>query len=127
MDLSLAGTIRDRATAFGITHASIDSNDVDDVRRWATPLIQAIRVDPKPLVLELEVDRLGPHSKGDDPRPESELAAMRERDWESRYRRQHPAEFEELSRRQKALIESLVAEVSARPLAVPRIAPWESR
>jgi 2-oxoisovalerate dehydrogenase E1 component len=72
IDLNLAGSIRGRTEAFGITTNEIESNDVVElIDRFAAALAH-VRKGQGPFCQIVHTYRLGPHSKGDDLRPEAE-------------------------------------------------------
>ncbi|MGW8251509.1 MAG: thiamine pyrophosphate-dependent enzyme, partial [Anaerolineales bacterium] len=75
--LALAGKIAARFAAFDIPSAELDSSDVLEVRATAGELVQSVRAASGPRALVLHTCRFGPHSKGDDTRPEQEIASMR--------------------------------------------------
>ncbi|MEV4140095.1 thiamine pyrophosphate-dependent dehydrogenase E1 component subunit alpha [Dactylosporangium sp. NPDC049742] len=77
----LAGTIAGRAAAFGIPHLHVPCEDVTAMRSLLAGPLQRVRDGGGPLVVEFATHRLGPHSKGDDPRPAAELDRLRARDW----------------------------------------------
>ncbi|WP_214110879.1 thiamine pyrophosphate-dependent dehydrogenase E1 component subunit alpha [Acrocarpospora catenulata] len=109
----LAGTIRDRAHAFAIRHHEITSTHIPDIRAQIGPLIESVRTDSRPLVLEFATHRLGPHSKGDDTRPASLVRGLP--DW---YRDLSGADgFTEADRAARELVAGIVREVAARPLS----------
>lgn len=72
--LGIAGSIRDRAKPFGIRTVSVHGTDVDQIFEVATDLTDYIRRERRPAWLHLRTYRMGPHSKGDDTRPEDEIA-----------------------------------------------------
>jgi TPP-dependent pyruvate/acetoin dehydrogenase alpha subunit len=111
----LAGTIAGRARAFGAGYLRVDSVDVAAIRSALGPVVDGLRRDPGPLVVEFRTQRIGPHSKGDDTRTAQELASLRERDWYQRYAADHPDQFAGADERQHQLVASVVAEVAARP------------
>ena len=113
----MAGTIADRARAFGITHARLTGHDVPAIRTAVTGLISRVRSKPAPLILEFDTVRLGPHSKGDDTRDAEELRSLRERDWATRYAKRFPEQFRRIDRAQRDRIDEVVAEVLQRPLS----------
>src|SRR5262249_22251875 len=67
----MAGTIRARAAAFGITHLRVESTGLTAIRAAAGPLVERVR-GGAPVVLEFVTHRLGPHSKGDDTRTDAQ-------------------------------------------------------
>lgn len=85
-DLGVAGSITDRARAFGIDCHHIASTDADDIYNGVAPIVDQIRSSGRPAWLHLETVRLGPHSKGDDTRDERYVAELQKRDPLSLYR-----------------------------------------
>ncbi|GAB4580293.1 MAG: alpha-ketoacid dehydrogenase subunit alpha/beta [Anaerolineales bacterium] len=78
IDLALAGSLPARLTAFGIPTCELDTSNVLDILPVAGNLLAEIRTTQTPRALILHTCRFGPHSKGDDTRPEDEVARMRE-------------------------------------------------
>lgn len=116
----LAGTIAGRAAAFGIPHRRLESTDVDTIRAELTEPVQEVRRECRPLVVEFATHRIGPHSKGDDTRSPAELRALADGDWYRRYAAEWPDRFALIDARQRARVDEIVAEVTARPLST-----WE--
>ena len=110
----LAGTIADRAAAFGIAHLWTQSFDVASVRTELAEGVQRIRDGHGPLVVEFTTRRLGPHSKGDDPRPAAELARLRAEDWYPWYAEAYGQTFTAIDARQRARVAAVVSDVTAR-------------
>ncbi|GAA0400203.1 dehydrogenase [Acrocarpospora corrugata] len=110
----LAGTIRDRAHAFGIRHHGVTSTDISEIRSQLAPLIESVRTDSRPLVIEFETHRLGPHSKGDDTRPPDQVRNLP--DW---YRQSgwNPIEFAQADQAARTRVDQVVRDVAARPLS----------
>ncbi len=78
---ALAGSIRARFEAFGITVSELDSSDVTAIQPLAANCIEGVRTTQHPQALILNTCRFGPHSKIDDNRPVEDLARMKaERD-----------------------------------------------
>ncbi len=78
---ALAGSLRGRFEAFGMTGLELDSSDVLKIREAAIELIDAIRANGAPRYLVLHTARFGPHSKGDDTRtPETVVELKTNRD-----------------------------------------------
>jgi acetoin:2,6-dichlorophenolindophenol oxidoreductase subunit alpha len=75
--LAVAGEIALRFRAFGIHTEELDSSDVLEILPLAGRLRQQVRQGLGPRALVLHTARFGPHSKGDDTRPEAEVAALR--------------------------------------------------
>ncbi len=116
--LELAGTIAGRAAAFGAVHHATATSDVAGLRAEVAPLVAAVRGGAGPHVLEIAVDRLGPHSKGDDTRPAEELRRAAERDWYAPLAATRP----DLDDRARRFVEDIAAEVLSRPLS-----EWQPR
>ncbi|MER5648311.1 thiamine pyrophosphate-dependent dehydrogenase E1 component subunit alpha [Streptosporangium sp. NPDC002524] len=112
----MAGTVADRAAAFGIPHRLVLSTDVNEIRLSLEREIARVR-EGQPLVVEFVTHRLGPHSKGDDIRPAEVVRAARDNDWYARYAHDHPEHFYRLDGVVRAEVEAVADEVAARPLS----------
>lgn len=77
IDLNLAGDIVARFSAFGIPTQELDTSDVLIIQSESNRAQSAIRTTRKPQALILNTHRFGPHSKGDDTRPEEQLIELR--------------------------------------------------
>lgn len=75
---TLAGDVRQRFMAFGIPAVEMDSSDVMEIAAGAFHLMQEVHEESTPRALILNTARFGPHSKGDDTRPEAEVAELKE-------------------------------------------------
>jgi acetoin:2,6-dichlorophenolindophenol oxidoreductase subunit alpha len=113
-DRQLAGTIADRAAAFGIGCTESSSTDLNGIRALAGPEIARVRAEQAPHVLLLNTMRLGPHSKGDDSRPADEVRALWRRDWLGRYAEAFPEQFATADVRARQRIADISAAVLAR-------------
>ncbi|MFI0942877.1 thiamine pyrophosphate-dependent dehydrogenase E1 component subunit alpha [Streptomyces sp. NPDC021020] len=113
-DRHTAGSLRDRALAFGAAHRRTSSHDVTAIREELAPLLLRVREGVGPLVVEFDTVRLGPHSKGDDTRDPAEVARLRERDWYPAYRRDFPGQFAAAEAEARRLVEDAVADVTGR-------------
>jgi TPP-dependent pyruvate/acetoin dehydrogenase alpha subunit len=78
--LALAGGIRERAQAFGIETAELDTTDVLEIHAEAARAVAHVRASSEPFFLVLNTYRFSPHSKGDDNRDPAEIEDRRERD-----------------------------------------------
>lgn len=78
--LAVAGSIPDRARAFGIETVELDTTDVRAVHEQALAAVQQVRAACRPFFLVLRTYRFSPHSKGDDTREAAEIEARRRRD-----------------------------------------------
>lgn len=114
---NMAGTIADRAAAFGIAHRAIAGTDISEIRGGLAPLVRAVRERPCPAVAEFDTVRIGPHSKGDDTRDAGALADARAQDWYRRYAADDPGRLARADARQRARVGRIIAEVEARPPA----------
>lgn len=79
-ELQHAGDLSERARSFGIDIHKIDGMDVVAVYHTAMQAARKCRVENRPQVVFMDTYRFGPHSKGDDFRSESEVAAHKLRD-----------------------------------------------
>lgn len=79
-ELCVSGSIAERAQPFGIRSFSCRGTDVNAIFEATHDAVEYVRSEGKPAWLYLETVRLGPHSKGDDTRPEDTLAALRKHD-----------------------------------------------
>jgi len=77
---NLAGTITDRANAFGIANGEIESNNIEELYPLFKKIINRIRKDGNPYFQVVKTYRLNAHSKGDDFREEKEIALWRKKD-----------------------------------------------
>ena len=75
--LAMAGSMAARFTAFAIPVIELDSSDVREIRSVAEALTSEMRSDNHPRALIIHTVRFGPHSKGDDTRPEADVAELR--------------------------------------------------
>jgi acetoin:2,6-dichlorophenolindophenol oxidoreductase subunit alpha len=80
VELELAGSIRARASAFGIETDELDTTDVEEIHAVAGRAITRIRDTGEPFFFVLDTYRFSPHSKGDDNRDPAEIEQRRERD-----------------------------------------------
>jgi TPP-dependent pyruvate/acetoin dehydrogenase alpha subunit len=81
VEMALAGEISARFNAFGIPTCELDTSDVLEISPVAEELLGKVRSSGTPRGLILHTVRFGPHSKGDDTRPDDVIARLRaERD-----------------------------------------------
>lgn len=76
----IAGDVAARPRAFGIATDECRSTDAGEISAQAAKAIAAARSGRGPQCLVCYTYRLGPHSKGDDTRPEAELREAWSRD-----------------------------------------------
>jgi TPP-dependent pyruvate/acetoin dehydrogenase alpha subunit len=116
--LGVAGSLSDRARAFGLSAGDCDGWDVAAlVARFGT-IIGQVRSECRAHVEVVETYRLNAHSKGDDSRDAGEVAAFRDRDplphWGERL---EPARRAALDAEIEARLADVLAEVEAMPFA----------
>jgi 2-oxoisovalerate dehydrogenase E1 component len=80
MSLNLSGSIFSRLKAFNIEANEIESNDIQELLVCFHKAFTYVRSEQKPFCQIINTYRLGPHSKGDDDREESEIKSWKERD-----------------------------------------------
>ena len=78
--LTLAGSIPERAQAFGIEALHLATTDVESIYIATTKALEQIRKTGRPFFLVLDTYRFSPHSKGDDNRDEAEIESHRDYD-----------------------------------------------
>lgn len=115
-DLAVSGSIADRAKAFGVRSFSHVSTDVLEIHAFASEAIAYVRGQRRPAWLHIETVRLGPHSKGDDTRPEALMATLRERD-PLIVHRDRAADASAMEARARSLVEAAVEEAKRMPVA----------
>lgn len=72
-DYAVSGSIVGRACGFGIKAMEITSNDTEELRAYFSEAVSYVRTTGKPICCAIHTYRLGPHSKGDDPRDPAEV------------------------------------------------------
>lgn len=115
--LQMAGTIGDRARAFGLRFQEIGHNDVGRIRSEVAGTVAAVRDAHEPAVVQFNTARLGPHSKGDDTRSPEEVERLRAGDWYAALEAAFPAAFRAADERQRRRVAEVVREVESRPLS----------
>jgi acetoin:2,6-dichlorophenolindophenol oxidoreductase subunit alpha len=113
---AMAGTVRGRAEAFGISYRHVTGADLAAIRRELAPVVAGIRDTPAPAVVEFDTVRLAAHSKGDDTRDREHVAELHARDWYARYRERYGERFATLDLGQRRRMDQVVADVGHRPL-----------
>ena len=115
IEAHLAGSIAERVRAFGIDYQRVTGTDITAIRTLLAPLIERVRKQSRPLVVEFLTVRLGPHSKGDDTRDPAKMAELQQQDWYLRYAALDPDRVAILARHQNELIAQVAREVESRP------------
>ena len=116
---TLAGGIRARAEAFGIETAYSDTWNWPALLSAIADSADLVRRTSRPRFHQVDTYRLMAHSKGDDNRPESEVAPYWERDPIATLAEQYASDprFQEMAREVEQLIEEAVAEAEAAPFS----------
>lgn len=111
------GDILARGAAFGLAARRVSDAD-PALWQVAADAVEAVRTTRRPGFLIIDTCRLGPHSKGDDLRPEAEIAAIRTRDPVARLGATlDPAERDRIDAAATALIVRVAATAAASPEA----------
>ena len=80
IELTLAGKIKDRFTAFNIDTQELDTFNVSKIHQVSSNMINKIRKSNKPNCLILNTYRFASHSKSDDGRSQSEVEKWKQKD-----------------------------------------------
>jgi TPP-dependent pyruvate/acetoin dehydrogenase alpha subunit len=80
IELTLAGKIKDRFTAFNIDTQELDTFNVSKIHQVSSIMINKIRKSNKPNCLILNTYRFASHSKSDDGRSQSEVEKWKRKD-----------------------------------------------
>lgn len=80
IELTLAGKIKDRFTAFNIDTEELDTFNVSTIHQESSKMINKIRNSSKPGCLILNTYRFASHSKSDDGRSQSEIEKWKHKD-----------------------------------------------
>lgn len=120
------GDIVSRGEAFGLSTWRLDDQDPEFVAR-AAQIVNQTRENGSPGMLVIDTGRLGPHSKGDDLRPEEEREVLLARD-PLRKAAEHltPGEIEAIKTATSAFLRSVETHAMASPLARFDLAPQHS-
>lgn len=78
--LNFSGSFVGRVNGFDISTGEIETNDAEELYRRFGPIVEKVRSKQLPHVEIIHTYRLGPHSKGDDDRPEEEINAWQKKD-----------------------------------------------
>ncbi len=113
-EMHMAGNVAERARAFGVDYQLVTGTDVGSIRKLLAPLLDVVRRESRPLVVEFRTVRLGPHSKGDDTRSAEELAQLQREDWAAQYAAGNPERFTQVASRMTAYIDDVAKEVEHR-------------
>lgn len=114
-EMQLSGSIKGRARAFDIGYQLITTTDIGEIRESLAQRIETIRSGYTPFIAEFRTMRLGPHSKGDDTRPDNEVRTLRARDWWERYALSAPERFQAIDKQQRLRVQEVANWVSQLP------------
>jgi 2-oxoisovalerate dehydrogenase E1 component len=116
--LNMAGSIKNRANAFGVDYYYCDENsDVEVIQTIAKKAFDKVRENNTPAVIEIKTRRLSSHSKGDDTRSADEISQLISKDWKEKFKSINPEEFLKIENIVDIEIEQIVSKVLAKPLA----------
>lgn len=117
IERTLAGSVAGRAAAFGIEFGRQDSRRWEELAESLTEIVDTIRREKRPFLLEIETYRLQAHSKGDDTRDPERIAQLHEADPLNRLMKEQAAELAPLLEEVHTQIERayLAAKRSAYP------------
>ena len=116
-DRGVAGNMLARGQAFGLASHWLADTDPGLMQK-AAEVVTEVRVTRKPAYLVIETARLGPHSKGDDLRPEAEIARVEARDPLLALKARLPEKLAAAAGQEAlAFVRECSAEVLSRPLA----------
>jgi TPP-dependent pyruvate/acetoin dehydrogenase alpha subunit len=117
IEQQMAGSIEQRAQAFGTDYIKIRSIHPDEIRRTLADLILVVRRHNRPLVIEFDTERLGPHSKGDDTRDTGTIRSLNAKGWYVLQREAVRKSFDEIEVGVVKRVQQLFVDVAGRPLA----------
>jgi 2-oxoisovalerate dehydrogenase E1 component len=124
VDTVLAGSLDDRAAAFGIATRRSATWRVHDLLTEVAAAVAQVRLDRRPLFHLIDTFRLNAHSKGDDTRPAALIAAHGERDPTNRLIRSgHPTVLAARARARASVHAAIDAAERAPPAATGAVAP----
>ncbi len=116
------GSIDERALAFGIDEWRVDDSSPDFLEQVES-VVALVRASRRPGFLVIDTQRMGPHSKGDDLRDPSEMAAIRERDpLEQMGRRLSESDRRELREATQDFVASVCEQAMQAPTATRLVA-----
>lgn len=81
---NIAGSVRRRFEAFEWPYFETTDEELASLQRSTSDAINHVRAHRSPAVLHIKTQRLGPHSKGDDNRPQALVRELHARDYLNR-------------------------------------------
>ena len=120
---TIGGSIAARGEAFGLKVWRADDAD-PELFQTVEAIVAAVRLSRQPGLLVIDTMRLGPHSKGDDLRDETEMSYIRTRDPLARLGDSLREEIrEEIERRNKEFVASVRQDASSAPESKIHVVP----
>ncbi len=113
---TLAGSIEERAEAFGIRTLCGDTWDPVRLIQIAGEAVGFVRKERRPLFLRVDTYRLMAHSKSDDNRDPAEIALYRERDLLHRAAQLHPEIMEPIQASLAPVLDAALEEADRSPM-----------
>ena len=110
-----AGDVTARAEAFGIKSYRGTTDEPARLLPAAAEAITYVRERRAPAFFLVDTVRLNAHSKGDDDRPDEEIAALQERDWLIRLGRSGDPDFVSMRASVRAEVEGVIGEIAPLP------------
>jgi 2-oxoisovalerate dehydrogenase E1 component len=121
---TIGGSIAARGEAFGLKVWRADDAD-PELFQSVEAIVAAVRLSRQPGLLVIDTMRLGPHSKGDDLRDETEMSYIRTRDPLTRLGDSLRQEIrEEIERRNKEFVASVRQDASSAPESKIHVVPF---
>jgi len=117
LEQTMAGNIEARAAAFGIQSYRCNTWDTEQLCAVSEDCVQRVRDEQRPLLLEVDCDRLMAHSKGDDDRDPQEVKAYWARDPLKSFFSENAIEGIALRQKARLAVEQAVANAEIAPYA----------
>lgn len=102
---TLAGSIKERASAFDIEYFWADTNDVKNLVEVAQMAVDYSRYNQRPSILEIKTQRLKSHSKSDDNRDPKLVEELWKNDPISVFSEKYPESYQEIISQNTTLID----------------------
>ncbi len=110
---NMAGTIRDRAIAFGLVHRKCETNCFEILRKTCEESISEARLKKVPQLIEISSQRLMSHSKGDDNRCPDAISKLWQQDLLEMYRLIEPEAYRYDNEEASKYIDQIVGKVQS--------------
>jgi len=113
---TIAGTVEGRAKAFNVKHIKSSTNNIADLMNQTEKAITFSRLNKKPVLLEIQTNRLMSHSKGDDNRDPDKVKAIEEIDSLNIFSREYPDLFSEMKAVSDNIINNVMSEIETKSI-----------